>query len=245
MKASIRSCVIAVAALLSTTSLANPVPGTTTLNPKVVPTDGASAPHNANGAAVINPGANTTKHTHESFFVEAVAQKCFTFTSDNPNWYYTNAGPWSGSGSFGYGQKQICVSRSDSAGGAMFISPTPDTPPGSTKLECYFPTSGTANCDISLVDGYSLSVACQTANTPTIGGYTNLWSTGAWCDDQSMVGQGICKNDKGYADTTGEVAWFFQNGINNGNNYCIWKNCWQDYFFNVEQEISCHVSGGR
>lgn len=200
------------------------------------------APHTADGAPVINPG-------HEVSAAEAVGaanvKKCITFTSDNPNWHYTNTAPWSGSGTFGSAGGKICVPHSDSAGGAMYIGSEANPGPGSTKLECFFPSSGTANCDMSLVDGYSLSVKCDVPGHHSIGGNTNLWKTGKPCVDKSEEGQGICKNDKGYAPHESDVTPFFQAGINNGNDYCIWVNCKQDYYFPVSADINCHVSGSH
>ena len=95
---------------------------------------------------------------------------------------------------------------------------------------------------MSLVDGYSLSVTCKAAHQ-TIGGSTDLWKTGKACVDKSEEGQGICKNDKGYAKKQKDVTAFFQQGIQNGNDYYIWVNCSQDKYFPVTSDISCHVSG--
>ena len=242
----IHQSVLLLASVLSSTVLANPVPSVVTSTFIGVPTDGASAPHNVSGAAVINPGEHTAVGKPE-FEVLSTGQKCINFKSANPNWHYRMDGPWSGSGQFGSGWKQICMPRSDSAGGAMFIAPNADTPAGSTKLECFFPSQGTANCDVSLVDGYSLSVACTTSkhSTPTIGGYYNLWKDATGCEDQSMVNQGICKNDKGYQGSQAAVTGLFQAATWNGNNYCIWADCSQDYFFSMDEDLNCYVSGGR
>ncbi|KAL9130895.1 MAG: hypothetical protein Q9217_001045 [Psora testacea] len=197
------------------------------------------APHSANRAPVINP-----YYTDDAGEVAAAvgATKCISFTSDDPSWRYTNSAPWSGSGTFGT-STQICVPYSDSAGGAMYIGSEAEPGPGSTKLECFFPSAGTANCDISLVDGYSLSVQCDIPNYHTIGGSTDLWKTGQPCIDKNEIGRGICKNDQGYAANEMDVTPFFQAGINNGNFYCIWVNCAQDYYFPVNADIHCHVSG--
>ena len=199
-----------------------------------------------NGPPTTNPGANTTNATGDEKAVEAApAPKCISFTSDNPNWYYANTGVWgTTTGTFASTGGKICVTPDSDAGGAMFIGTKANPQGGNTKLECFFPTSGTANCDMSLVDGYSLSVTC-TAGSQTIGGATDLWKTGKACVDSSETGQGICKNDQGYAPAPGDVTPFFQQGTTGGNNYCIWKNCGQDYFFPVSTAISCHVSGGQ
>ena len=245
MKVSTCNLSILLITLLSAATFASPVPqGNSTADPDAIPTNGASAPHSSDGAAVINPGVERVADV--KITTAARSQKCIKFSTDNPNWRYRNDGPWKGEGYFGFNENDICVDRSDTTGGAMFISTGSDTPAGSTKLECYFPTSGKANCDVSLVDGYSLSVTCHTAkwDTPTIGGKVNLWKTGAGCEDQSLKGSGICKNDKGYARREGGVSPFFQHAIQGDNNYCIWVNCKQDYYFDVDEDLYCHVSGG-
>lgn len=196
------------------------------------------APHTANHAPVIQP---SNIGDSESNVTEDVSQFCIDFTSDNPNWGYVNSNPWSGSGTFG-SSKRICVPTSNSAGGAMYIGPGTNPGPGSTKFECYFPTSGTANCDMSLVDGYSLSVTCK-ASGQTIGGAIDLWTGSNACPDTSNETNGICKNDHSYDAAQSDVAAFFQPAITGGNQYCIWVNCSQDYYFPVTSSMSCHVSG--
>ena len=122
------------------------------------------------------------------------------------------------------------------------------TPGGNTKLECFFPTSGTGNCDMSLVDGYSLSMKCDLPGGKHVGGTQNLWHTGAPCQDKSMEKEGICKNDKAYVGTQGAVTEFFKKGIVNGNNYCTFVNCGQDPTFSQPSggvNINCHVSGSN
>ena len=194
----------------------------------------AHAPHTANHAPAYNP---------LPLIDEDVGEVCIQFTSDNPNWSFTNQPPWgTNSGTFGSLGGQMCVPTSNSAAGAMFIGPDANPGPGSTKLECYFPTSGEANCDVSLVDGYSLSVTC-TAENQVIGGGVDLWSDGQPCLDTSAQNQGICKNDLGYAATQDDVSAFFQPAVNNGNQYCIWVDCGQDYYFAVTSTLSCHISG--
>lgn len=247
-----RGTFFATLALLSSAALSSPLPpppngGNVTIVPNTLPvpstkpSDGTTAPHNASGAAVVNPGLHNNKFTH---IQNDPGKVCMAFTSDNPNWMWRHDGPWQGTNTFGPGVRQICVPRDNNAGGAMFIGTEAGTYPGTTKLECYFPTSGTANCDISLVDGYSLSVACSTSSGVTFGGGQNLWQGGS-CTDQSMAWAGICKNDQGYAPSQDNVEGFFQNARNNGNKYCVWQNCAEDYFFDVNESISCHVSGGR
>ena len=196
--------------------------------------------HTSDGTALF-----PTSSAKGAVLVAQSTTKCITFTSDNPNWRYANAGPWGqASGSFGSGTKTICVPQNDGAGGAMFIGTEAKPDAGNTKLEIFLPTSGTAYGDVSLVDGYSLSVRCVSGST-VFGGSTNLWKTGNTCYDTSLLGRNICKNAKGYADAQSQVTNFFQQGVQNGNSFCIWKNCAQVPGFPVTNAISCHVSGGR
>ena len=133
--------------------------------------------------------------------------------------------------------------RNDGPGGAMFIGTKPNPGAGNTKLEIKFPISAPAYGDVSLVDGYSLSVKCTSGST-VIGGDRNLWKTGKTCYDRSLLQYDICKNDRGYAATQHDVTLFFQRGVDDGQKFCIWKNC-PSPGWPVNQDISCHVSGGR
>lgn len=72
----------------------------------------------------------------------------------------------------------------------------------------------------------------------TVGGPTDLWTTGEPCVDQSGS---LCLNAEGYAPSQGDVTPFFQQGLENGNDYCIWDDCSQDIFFPVGGNISCHI----
>ena len=176
-----------------------------------------------------------------SWLAESIDEVCIQITSDNPQWTFATQPPWREiSGQFGsLTNGQLCVNTDDEAGGAIFIGTTPNPSRGNTKLECFFPTSGMANCDLSLVDGYSLSVACETTEG-TIGGSVDLWSDSTHCDH---VDKSQCINDKGYRSAEMDVDAFFQPAIQNGNSYCIWWACRQDLFFPVTQQLRCHVSG--
>lgn len=238
MKFSYQAYLLLLTALISPAALGQPVDG-----PDDPGNDPDSAPHNKNGAAVANPGVQVTDVDKAK---AAGKTKCFTFTSDNPNWGYTMDRPWSGSGKFGKGPKKICVPHNDDAGGAMFIGSEAHPGPGNTKFECFIPSAGKGNCDISLVDGYSLSVTCEIQGGHKVGGGKNLWKQGKECNDKSLLSRGICKNDKGPgASKQSDVAPFFREGVQDKNYYCIWWKCGQDYFFNVGADIKCHVSGGR
>ena len=233
------------------------------------------APHHGNSAPAVNPDPDPTvsKITGSAAAASSTAtsvttvaggdsgstssgsggsgssssssQKCIEFTSDSSDWHYANTGNWgTKTGTFGSAGGKICVPRNDDAGGAMYVGTGASPGAGNTKLECFFPSSGSSNCDVSLVDGYSLSVTCS-AGGQTIGGSTNFWNTGKKCTDTSMESEGICKNDQGYSAAQSDVSSFFQQAITGGNQYCIWVNCSQDYFFSASDDITCHVSGGK
>ncbi|KAF2163626.1 hypothetical protein M409DRAFT_57497 [Zasmidium cellare ATCC 36951] len=177
--------------------------------------------------------------------VDDVSQICFSFNTDNgvSGFYYALQGPWGSGTGYTGSSGTICVPTSNSAGGAMFIGPDANPGPGSTKLECYFPSTGTANCDISLVDGYSSAVACVPSSTKQlIGGYSNLYNGGVACPDQQGPN---CINTEGYAASQSDVNAFFQQGISSGNNYSkapgIWVNCSQDYYFPTGDGLVCTV----
>lgn len=191
-----------------------------------IPTSSAAA--SAPGTALPSTGGN-----------------CITFTADDPSWSYSNSGPWTGSGTFGdLPGGKLCL-PSNAAGGAMYIGTSAKPSAGNTKLECYFPLdpSQPSNCDVSLVDGYSLSVTCtmEGASQPQIGGSVNLWTSGTCPGGQKG---GVCPNTKAYDAAQSDVDPFFQTGINAPNNYCIWWACTQDSFFKTGTEIKCHVSAG-
>lgn len=244
MKLSYQAYLLLLTTVLSNTALAQPVDSSDPNIPDDFGTDPDSAPHTENGAAIVQPDDSADRVN-----APAIHTKCITFTSDNPNWRYHADGPWAkiGTGSFGSSSKKLCFPTTSSTGpgGALFIG-TEQTPVGgNTKLECFFPNTGKGNCDVSLVDGYSLSVECDIPGSHKVGGSKNLFKTGKPCVDGSQLGRGICKNDKGYAPQQNDVTPFFKEGLTDGNYYCIWKNCKQDYYFPIGADIKCHVSGGR
>ena len=212
-------------------------PATSVVAASVVATSGVATSVVATGSA---PAASASSSAAPS-----TGENCVTFTSDDPSWYYSNSYPWTGSGTFGdLPGGKICL-PSNSAGGAMYIGSSANPGAGNTKFECYFPTDSTqqSNCDVSLVDGYSLSVTCtmEGASQPQIGGDVDLWTSGT-CPGGNQGGK--CLNTKAYDAAQTDVDPFFQNGLTSPNNYCIWWACTQDSFFNTGTEIKCHVSAG-
>lgn len=103
--------------------------------------------HSSHGAPVVNPGfAGNVADAPDT-----ITEQCINFTWENGAWTYANAYPWSGSGTWSSTGGQLCFPTNNDAGGAMFVGTESNPGGGNTKFECFFPTSGTANCDISLV----------------------------------------------------------------------------------------------
>ena len=138
----------------------------------------------------------------------------------------------------------ICESECNSAGDAA--------PAKYTKLECNF-AGGYPNCDISLVDGYSLPLECTIpgAVPEKIGGTADLGSS---CP--SPGGDGTCANSQGYNNGGSATAppvdqYFLAANTNDPNhpgpkgNYCVWQFCSgpSDSFWNsaTDPTISCKV----
>ncbi|KAK4694179.1 hypothetical protein P7C71_g3364, partial [Lecanoromycetidae sp. Uapishka_2] len=166
---------------------------------------------------------------------------CINFTTapGTPDWYWTNASPWTvGSGDASTASQ--CYTADDSAGGAIWIGSSPNPNAGNTKLECFFPTSGMGNCDVSLVDGYSLSVQCDLPDAATIGldSTQNLWNNGNPCP--GTVQDGYCTNPNGYSDAITDVAAFFQPAI---DTCYIWQYDGLDPEYAGPSTINCTVSG--
>ena len=178
----------------------------------------------------------TTDHTNDF---------CIDFTFDNPNWYFTRQPPWGNeAGTFGSLKNgRMCLPRTDIFGGALFIGAHPGPIANTTKLECFFGASNTANCDISLVDGFSLPVTC-TVGEQRMGGNIDLWSTGVRCENESNKHLGICTNTR-EDRAERNVPEFFQPAIQHGNSYCIWTRCTQNPFFPVHHKLKCHIGATR
>lgn len=166
---------------------------------------------------------------------------CIDFTFDNPNWYFSQQPPWGDqTGTFGSLKNgRMCMPRTNLRGGALFIGAHPVPAANTTKLECFFPPSEQANCDISLVDGFSLPLTCSMGNQ-RMGGVIDLWSTGIRCENESYKHLGVCTNTR-ELHAEENVPAFFQPAIRNGNSYCIWTKCTQNPFFLIQDQLRCHV----
>ena len=171
---------------------------------------------------------------------------CIEFNSDSVPFYFTNQAPFptlSGDA----GQADQCFPSYDTSG-AMFIGPTTSqSGAGGTKLECNFPVTigqgpkSQPNCDISLVDGYSLSLACTGPGSESFGNSENLW-TKATCP---IVNGDYCTNSQGYAGSQDNVDQFFKNAY---PDYRIWvtgQTTQNDAIFTQHGTVKCKVSGGK
>ena len=163
-------------------------------------------------------------------------QWCIDLSGDI-DFYYTLQPPWGTSSA--KGPYRECFDDS-AIGGVIFIGTEANPTSGNTKLECTF-NPKFPNCDISLVDGYSVSVACTAPGGQTFGSGIDLWSQGT-CPN--VVGS-TCKNTKKYATAQSAVDAFFQ-------------PAWPDYWIWVSGQshsnnprladvgtIKCTVSGGK
>ena len=171
-----------------------------------------------------------------SSYAHGGGQWCIDLSGDI-DFYYTLQPPWSAS--HGKGPYKGCFDD-NAAGGAIFIGTEANPTGGNTKLECAF-NRNFPNCDISLVDGYSVSVACTAPGGQTFGSGIDLWSQGS-CPH---VAGSTCKNTNSYAAAQSAVDAFFQ-------------PAWPDYWIWVSGQsnsnnppltdvgtIKCTVSGGK
>ena len=164
------------------------------------------------------------------------SQWCIDLSGDI-DFYYTLQPPFGTSSA--EGPYNGCFDD-NASGGAIFIGTDPNPFGGTTKLECAF-NANQPNCDISLVDGYSVSVACTAPGGQKFGSGIDLWSQGT-CPD--VVGS-TCKNTNGYAPAQSDVAKFFQPAF---PDYWIWVSGQTNENNPPLKEvgtIKCMVSGGK
>ena len=184
----------------------------------------------------------------------SAGQICVNFSGGD--FHFANAGSWGSKTGQGAGAASQCFGMV--SGGAMFICESEcnaagDAAPAKyTKLECNF-EGGYPNCDISLVDGFSLPLECTIpgASPEKIGGLVDLTSLTP-CPG-GLQGDNTCPNTQGYAASEGQVSSFFQNAnqpnaggsAGPGGNYCVWQTCSgpSDTFWNSASNptISCQV----
>lgn len=164
--------------------------------------------------------------------------KCIdiTFTSENPKWnYYFNGGWGMGSGNVGQLKtKSLCGS------GAMFVGQQTreqglgSAAGGNTKLECTVTGSGKRDsvCNVSVVDGYSLSMHCTGFGSGDIGGTKNLFDLGK-CPRKNPIGP-TCVNTRGH---TNNALQFFKNG----GKYWFQDNVFVGTTFQGTPKVTCHI----
>jgi len=173
------------------------------------------------------------------------------------DFHFANAGSWGSKTGQGAAAASQCFG--EVTGGAMFICESEcyasgDAAPAKyTKLECNF-QGGYPNCDVSLVDGYSLPLECTIPGSSPlkIGGLKDLASLGG-CPNPG--GDNTCANVHSYdpgSATFPPVSPFFLNANTNdpnrfgpAGNYCVWQTCSgpSDSFWNASANptISCQV----
>ena len=103
----------------------------------------------------------------------------------------------------------------------MFIGPTASqSGAGGTELECNFPANigqgpnPQFNCDISIVDDYSLSLACTGPEGELFYNSDNLWMKAT----RPVMNGEYCTNSQGYAGSQDNVDQF----LNAYPDYWIW-----------------------
>ena len=173
---------------------------------------------------------------------------CVNF-SGNDNFHFLNTGSWGSNSGSGTQSASQCFEPSANAG--MFICESECQDAGDaasakyTKLEC---TLGGEwqNCDISLVDGFSLPLKCTISGAspaPYVGGTEDLGSCPSPGQDNT------CLNANSYQGAETDVAQYFQNAdqyqpnSQSGPNYCVFQTCskYSDVFFSGTPTIECEV----
>ena len=220
--------------------LALAAPQTILAVPAAAPSDTSSTPSSAddsiNESKIYSDKLRDSNSSDESRV--AADGKCIdvTFQSDNPNWNYFFNGDWgSGSGNVGnLGTKTLCGS------GAMFVGEQTraqglgSAAGGNTKLECTVTGDGKGDnvCDISVVDGYSLSMLCTGFGSGEIGGTQNLFDLGT-CPNKNPNGP-TCVNTGGHTNT---AAPFFKHG----GKYWYQDNDFEGVTFRGTPKVHCAI----
>lgn len=206
---------------------------------------GSSAPA-VSSSTNVKTDTNTNPSTGTSGTLTSSSnQICINFSGNN-NFHWLNTGSWGSSSGSGTQSASQCFNLEPNAG--MFICESECQDSGDaatakyTKLECTFGGSW-QNCDISLVDGFSLPLECTIpgAAPEKIGGLADLDSLTS-CP--STGDDGTCKNSNAYMANAGDVAQYFQNANGgSGGNYCVYQFCSasSDSFFSGTPTIECQV----
>ena len=166
-------------------------------------------------------------------YAHSGSQWCIDLSGDI-DFYYQLQPPWGLSSA--KGPYHGCFDDSASRG-AIFIGTEAKPQSGNTKLECAF-NAYQPNCDISLIDGYSVSVACTAPGGQTFGSDIDLWSQGT-CPD--VVGS-TCRNVNSFAAARSDVASFFKPAH---PHYRIFASYSDNPVLKEVGTIKCTVSGGK
>ncbi|KAI9710410.1 MAG: hypothetical protein M1812_007446 [Candelaria pacifica] len=170
----------------------------------------------------------------------AAASKCIdiTFQSSNGNWnYFFNGGWGSASGKVSaLGTKSLCGSGALFVGYQTRAQGLGSAAGGNTKLECTVTGDGKVDnvCDVSVVDGYSLSMHCTGFGTGDIGGTQNLFSLGTCPKVNSQGGGKACVNTNGHSNN---AAQFFKNG----GKYWYQDNKYVGTTFGGNPKVTCVI----
>ncbi|KAI9775586.1 MAG: hypothetical protein M1835_005752 [Candelina submexicana] len=159
-----------------------------------------------------------------------------TFTSTNPDWNYYFNGDWG----LETGKVSQLKTRSLCGSGAMFVGAQTkgnglgSAAGGNTKLECTVVGDGKPDnvCDVSVVDGYSLSMHCTGFGTGDIGGTRNLFDLGR-CPKVNNNGH-TCVNTNGHTNNADQ---FFKNG----GKYWYQDNVYVGTTFSGTPRITCAI----
>ena len=173
---------------------------------------------------------------------------CINFSGGD--FHFLNYGSWGTKKGRGAQEASQCFDQVPNGG--MFIcesecNASGDAAPAKyTKLECTF-GGQYANCDMSIVDGFSLPVECHIPDakpSDKIGGLVDLDSL-TQCP--SKAGDNSCGNAGAYQPSEAGVSQYFENGNidkgGKGGNYCVYQFCspTSDIFFTGTPTISCQV----
>ena len=214
----------------------NPLPSTSSV-PSIV----APPPVSTTSSS---PSSQVSVSTPSGTLTPDGQQICIQFTG-NEEFHWLSTGGWAGFSGKGTASASrcwdpvadtgifFCENECDQAGDAA--------PAKYTKLECTF-GDDFQNCDMSIVDGFSLPVECTLpgANPPKIGGLKDLDEL-AKCP--SMV-HNTCSNTQAYSDERSAVDAYFGNAEwGPGGNYCVWNKCgnYSDPVILGRPMITCEV----
>ena len=209
-------------------------------NPPAAPSSSSAPPAAATSSTPSPPPSDSSSSGTQS----SGNQICINFSGGD--FHFLNTGSWGSNSGQGAQAASQCFDLNPN--GAMFICDGPCDGSGDaaaakyTKLECTF-GGEYENCDMSIVDGFSLPVQCDIpgATPGQIGGLQDL-NTLTSCP--SPAPDNTCANTGAYGSSESSVAQYFENANGgSGGNYCVYQYCSKDSdaFFTGTPTISCQV----